>query len=423
MSAVMDSPIVLPWWRKPRWVRTGIAVGSLVLVAIAATTFLGNAERSVRMTAATLTISKVEQGVYHDFIPLRGKVVPRDTVYLDALEGGSVKRVLVEAGDYVTAGQPLVELSNTELELNVLEREAQLVNSITQLQNTQNQLEQTRLNNEKALAQIDYDIVRLGRLVQRRKPLVAQGVESKEVLDTVQDELNHAQAIRPLQAQSNQQQNELRQQQLPQIQAQLTKLQKDVEITRGKLDNLVVRAPVAGRMTAIDLKIGESRTRGERFGEITPDTGYKLSADINEYYLSRLQKNQTAAVQLSDQDIALHVTRVYPQVKDGTFKVDLTFDATAPAGLLPGQALQGKLALGNDVPGTVLPAGAFLERSGGDWVFVLEADRQSAQRRRIKLGRRNAEQVEVLSGLRAGEEVITSDYTGLERIDRVDLAK
>lgn len=423
MSAVMDSPIMLPWWRKPHWVQAGITIGVLGALIAIALVFLGNAERSVRLAVATVTLSKVEQGVYHDFIPLRGKVVPRDTIYLDALEGGSVRRVLVEAGDFVTAGQPLVELSNTELELNVLEREAQLVGSITQLQNTQNQLEQSRLNNEKTLAQIDYDIVRLTRMVQRRKPLVAQGVESHEVLDTLQDELDHLRAIRPLQAQSNQQQNRLREQQLPQIRAQLDKLQKDVEITRGKLDNLTVRAPVAGRMTAIDLKRGESRSRGERFGEITPDTGYKLSADIDEFYLTRLQKDQTATVQISDKDFALRVTRVYPQVKDGVFKVDLTFDGDGPTGLLPGQAVQGKLALGNDAPGLILPAGAFLEKTGGDWVFVLQADGQSAQRRRIKLGRRNAEQVEVLSGLRSAEQVMTSDYTGLERIDRVDLTK
>lgn len=423
MTAVMDRPIWQPWWRKKHWIQAGVAIGTLTLLFATAFVLMGNAQRSVRLAADTVTLSKVEQGVYHDFIPLRGKVVPRDTIYLDALEGGAVRRVLVEAGDFVSAGQPLVELSNTELELNVLEREAQLVASITQLQNTQNQLEQSRLNNEKTLAQIDYDIVRLTRMMQRRRPLVAQGVESHEVLDTVQDELDHLQAIRPLQAQSNQQQNQLREQQLPQIRAQLDKLQKDVEITRGKLDNLTVRAPVAGRMTAIDLKIGENRNRGERFGEITPDTGYKLSADIDEFYLARLQKDQGATVQSGDQNFELRLTRVYPQVKDGVFKVDLSFDAALPSGLLPGQTMQGKLALGNDAPGLVLPAGAFLEKTGGDWVFVLDADGQSAQRRRIKVGRRNAEQVEVLSGLRPGEQVMTSDYTGLERIDRVDLSK
>jgi HlyD family secretion protein len=226
-----------------------------------------------------------------------------------------------------------------------------------------------------------------------------------------------------MQAQSNEQQEGLRLQQLPQIHSQLEKLRQDVEITRGKLDNLTVRSPIAGRMTAIDLKVGENRNRGERFGEITPGTGSELSADIDEFYLGRLRNGQNASVTIDARDWKLHVTRVYPQVKDGTFTIDLAFDGQTPSELLPGQAVQGRLSLGSDVMGLVLPAGAFLERTGGDWVFVLASDGTTAQRHRIKVGRRNAEQVEIISGLDAGNEVITSDYTGLERIDRVDLTR
>lgn len=423
MATVMDTPLLLPWWRKKPALQAGIAASVLLAIIAMAAAMLGNAERSVRMAANTLTIAKVEPGVYHDFIPLRGKVVSRDTIYLDALEGGRVEKVFVEPGDLVTAEQPLVQLSNTELELDVLDREARLIESITQLQTYQTQLEQNRLNNDKALEQIDYDIVRLGRSIKRHEALAVKGLEAQEVKDAIQDELDYTRRLKPLQAQSNEQQNQLRLQQLPQIHAQLDKLQKDVAITRGKLDNLTVRAPLAGRMTAIDLKIGENRNRGERFGEITPDTGYKLSADIDEFYLGRLQTGQSATVQINDKESKLRVTRVYPQVKDGTFKVDLAFDGATPAGLLPGQAVQGKLALGTDAQGLLLPTGAFLEKTGGDWTFVLAADGKTAQRRRIKLGRRNAEQVEVLSGLKPGDQVITSDYTGLERIDRVDLTK
>lgn len=423
MSTVMDRPIVLPWWRKSRWGRAGMALAALALIVSSAMALLGTPERSVRVDAAAVTVATVERGLYHNFISLRGKVVPLDTVYLDALEGGRVERVLVEPGDLVAAGQPLVELSNTELELDVLDREARLIESITQLQTYQTQLEQNRLNNEKALALIDYDIIRLGRSIQRRKALATRGVESQEATDAVQDELDYTLKLRPLQAQSNQQQNELRVRQLPQIDSQLEKLRKDVEITRSKLENLTVRAPVAGRMTAIDLKIGENRNRGERFGEITAETGNKLSAGIDEYYLGRLRKDQTASVRIGDNDWTLRVTRVYPQVKDGTFTVDLAFDGAVPDGLLPGQAVQGKLALGSDTAGITLPAGAFLERTGGDWIFVLAENGESAGRRRIRIGRRNAEQVEILEGLRPGERVIVSDYTNLDRAERVDLTR
>jgi HlyD family secretion protein len=208
---------------------------------------------------------------------------------------------------------------------------------------------------------------------------------------------------------------------LPQIQSQLEKLSKDVEITRSKLDSLTVRAPAEGRMTAIDLKVGESRKRGERLGEITPDTGNKLSANIDEFYLGRLRKDQSATVEMDGRDWPLRVTRVHPQVKNGTFTVDLAFDSGMPDGLLPGQAVQGKLTLGGNKPGLILPAGAFLEATGGNWVFVLSEDGRSAHRRDIAIGRRNAEQVEILSGLQVGERVLTSAYSGWESMDRVDL--
>jgi HlyD family secretion protein len=417
----MDRPIRLPWWRRKLWLQWGIAAMVAVLLIATAVLFLGTPERSLRVAAASVTLGSVVQGPFRDFIPLRGKVVPMNTVYLDALEGGRVDRVLAQAGDTVSQGQPLVELSNTELELDVLDREGRLVESITQMQAYETQLEQNRVANQKALAQIDYDVTRLRRSLDRRTILAADDAEPVEVKDQVQDELNHDLTVRPMQAESNLNQEALRVHQLPQIHSQLVKLQQDLKITHGKLDNLTVRAPVTGRLTAMDLKVGEHRNRGERFGEITPETGFKLAAEVDEYYLGRVQNGQTADIEIADKAWTLKVTRVYPKVTNGMFTVDFAFQGDTPVGLLPGQALQGKLALGLDRTATILPAGAFLDRSGGDWIFVLARDGRSALRRTIKIGRRNTEQVEVLNGLAVGEQAIISDYTGLERIDRIDL--
>ncbi len=417
----MDRPIRPTWWRRKLWLQWGIALLVAVLLVTIAALFLGSPERSIRVAAASVTVARVSQATFHDFIPLRGKVVPMNTVYLDALEGGRVDRILVQAGDTGTAGQPLVELSNTELELDVLDREGRLVESITQLQTYETQLEQNRVANQKALAQIDYNVIRLQRSAARRNILAADDAEPVEVKDQVQDELDFDVTVRPMQDESNRKQEALRVQQLPQIHSQLQKLQQDLKITHGKLANLTVRAPVTGRLTAMDLKVGENRNRGERFGEITPETGDKLAAEVDEYYLGRVQNGQIADIEIGDKTWALNVIRVYPKVTNGTFTVDLAFQDATPAGLLPGQALQGKLALGADRPATILSSGAFLERTGGDWVFVLAKDGKSALRRAIKIGRRNAEQLEVLSGLAGGEQAIISDYTGLERIDRIDL--
>jgi HlyD family secretion protein len=254
----------------------------------------------------------------------------------------------------------------------------------------------------------------------RREELVTRQLVSVEERDKLQDDLDRALRQRDMQRDSNARQETLRTQQAPQVKQQTVKLQESLGITHDKLRNLTVRAPVAGLVTALDLKIGENRNRGQRLAEITPDTGFNLSATVDEYYLGRVHEGQIANVERDGRQWPLRVTRVYPEVKNGGFTVDLAFQEGTPAGLLRGQSLQGRLSLGEDQPGLVLASGAFLERSGGDWVFVLSADGASAQRRRIKLGRRNAEQVEVLSGLAAGEQVLVSDYTGLERIDRIE---
>jgi HlyD family secretion protein len=417
----MDRPLRQPWWRRKLWLQTGIAAGAAALLITIVVMFLGSPERSIRVATTSVTVARVTQGTFHDFIPLTGKVVPMNTIYLDALEGGRVDRILAQAGDMVREGQPLVELSNTELELDVLDREGRLVESITQLQAYQTQLEQNRVANQKALAQIDYAVTRLQRSVARRNILVADDAEPVEVKDQVQDELDYDLKVRPMQDESNRKQEALRRQQLPHIRSQLEKLQEDLKITHGKLDNLTVRAPVPGRLTALEVKVGENRNRGERFGEVTPETGSKLAVEVDEYYLGRVLDGQIADIEIGDKTWALKVVRVYPKVTNGTFTIDLAFQGATPAGLLPGQTLQGKLALGADRMAIILPAGAFLERTGGDWIFVLAKDGKSAQRRTIKIGRRNAEQVEVLSGLAVGEQTIISDYTGLERIDRIEL--
>ncbi len=421
----MDREIVHPPWHWSRWplpVRTSAGAGLAIgLVLVAAAVVFSNTERTVRLAASNVTLATAERGAFHDLIPLSGTVVALSTVYVDALEGGRVQHLLAQAGDWVTAGQPLVDLSNTDLELDVLDREGRLIESITELQTYQTQLEQNRVANEKALAQIDYSIITARRALDRRKVLLAENSVAKETVDQLQDQLDYDVKIRPMQEASNLTQERLRVQQMPQIRRQLSTLEQDVKITHGTLDDLVVRAPVSGRLTAMDLEVGQSLGSNARVAVITPGTGYKLSAAIDEYYLGRVQTGQVAEIQINDGTWPLRVTRVYPQVTDGTFTVDLAFTGAEPSGLLPGQNLQGKLTLGADRAATIIPAGAFLETTAGDWIFVLTKDGHSAQRRSIKIGRRNAEQVEVLSGLAPGERIIVSDYAGLEHIDRIDL--
>jgi len=366
-----------------------------------------------------VTLAKVEQGIFHDLIPLRANVVPRETVYVDAIDGGRVDRVLVEAGDLVQQGQPIIELSNTNLALSVIQQEAQLNQAISQLQQNEIALEQNTLANERALAEVKYGLVRLKRSDARRAGLAARGAGSAEQRDVIADELAYYERLKPIQADSNQRQAALRDRLLPDIHRQLASLRSNLDVVHGTLEGLIIRAPVSGRVTVIDLKVGEHRDAGQRLAEVTPPTGMKLSAEIDEFYLARVRTGQSADIDLNGKPVKITVRRVYPQVHGGRFKVDLDFDGTSPPDLVAGEAAQGRLQLGDDSAARLLPVGPFLERTGGDWVFVMTVNGTSAERRRIKVGRRTIEQLEILSGLAVGEQVITSDYTSVEKAERV----
>lgn len=419
----MDRKITRPWWRTRRNQAALAAAAAVTVLALAGGMAALGARSSVRTPSANVTVVAARPGVFHDFVAMRATVVPKDLVFLDALEGGQIEAVLAQPGDVVAAGQPLIRFRNTELELEVLDREGRLVESITQLQAYEKQLEDARVANEKAAARIQYDIVRLQRVAERRDALLARGFVSRDAHEAAHDELAYNKDLLPLQLASNREQDALRRRQLPQIHTELESLRESLRITRAKLDALVLRAPVAGRLSDMDLRIGEIRNRGQRLGQIVPDTGFKLKAEVDEYYLGRVRPGQAARVELDGRPLPARVTRVDPQVKNSTFEVEMAFDGVSTRALLPGQALEGRLILGGDRQGLILPAGAFLERTGGDWVMVLDAGGGRAERRRIQVGRRNAEQVEVLAGLKPGERVIVSDYAGFEKVEQVILTR
>ena len=422
----MDRKIHHKPWSPARWplgVKLGLAATAVVLVALLAMKFIaGTGARTLRLPLGQVTVARVARAMFHDLIPLRANVVPRDTVYVDAIDGGRVDRVLVEAGDMVQQGQPLIELSNTNLALQVIQQESQLNQAISQLQQNEIALDQNQLSNDRALADIDYNLVRLGRSAERREGLAAKGLVPLEQRDIVTDELAYYRRLRPIQAESRQRESELRDRLLPDIHQQLKILRGNLAVVHEKLDSLVIRAPVTGKVTAIDLKVGETRSPGQRLAEVTPQTGMKLITDVDEFYLARVRVGQTATVNLDGRAVNVTVRRVSPQVRNGQFRVDLAFDSASPAALVEGATAQGHLQFGGDSPAVVLPVGPFLERTGGDWVFVVGSDGRSSERRRIKVGRRTSEQLEILSGLKVGEQVITSDYTGLDKVDRVVLA-
>jgi HlyD family secretion protein len=391
-----------------------------IVAALAAIRLIGGAgETTIRIPAERLTVSEAKQGVFRDLIPFHARVEPRETVYIDAVDGGSVVRVLVEAGDRVQRAQPLIEMSNTNLALSVIQQESQLNQAISQLQQNEISLEQNALSNERELAEVEYQLVRLERSARRRESLATGGALSEEQRDEVIDELEHFRRLHPIQAASSRRQSDLRDRLLPAIHRQLGNLRSNLDVVQGKLAGLIIRAPVEGVVTAIDLKVGEQRNPGERLAEVTPESGMKLAADIDQYYLSRVRTGQVATVDINGTPVTATVRRVSPRVHNGLFTIDLDFSGASPKSLVAGETTQGRLQLGGDSSALIIPAGQFLERTGGRWIFVVAEGGKSAQRRQIKVGRRSSEQVEIVDGLAPGDQVLTSDYTGLDRADRI----
>lgn len=423
----MDRRIEHPAWSLKRLPRAVVIAGGAILIAAAALLLVrliaGPGGNTLRMPLDQVSVATVSQGMFRDLVPVNARVVPRETIYIDAIDGGRVDRIYVEAGDLVEQGQPLIELSNTSLALQVIQQESQLNQAISQLQQNEIALEQNHLSNERGLAEIDYEILRLQRAVNRRENLAGKGLVAREQHDELADQLAYYEKLKPVQADSSRRQSELRARLLPDIHRQLQNLRGSLAVVHDKLDSLIVRAPVSGRVTSLDLKVGENRASGERLAEVTPDAGMKLVADVDQFFLSRVRTGQTASVELNGQSVELSVRRVSPQVRNGQFQIDLDFGSQKPDALVAGATAQGRLRLGGDSEAVIVPNGPFMEHTGGDWIFVVSDDGRTAQRRTIRIGRRSIEQLEVLSGLAAGERVITSDYTGLDQADRIVLTR
>ncbi len=401
--------------------RVKIAVGAAAVIALALLFYwLAPPANSQTVAADRLTISTVEKGTFDDFLPLRARVTPLVSVYLDAIEGGRVEQVLVEDGAQVQKGQPLAVLSNAELQLSVLARQTEVTQQINSMRSQELALAQSRLQNERAVIEADLATAKAKRQYEMQRPLAEKGFVAGRTIGDSRDEYNanrrRSEVLRRAQATDER----LQSSQLAQLRSTASALNSSLGIARGSLDSLRLLAPVSGQLTAFSIQVGQSMNRGERLGQI--DTaGNKLVAQVDEFYLGRVAEGQTATADWSGKSYRLKVAKIYPQVRNGAFEVDFHFVGPAPAALQRGQTIQTKLTLSDPTQALLIPNGAFYNETGGKWVFVVTPDGSRAVKREVRLGRRNADFVEVLEGLESGERVLTSPYTGFAERDRLDL--
>jgi len=415
----MDRVVEKSFWQRYR--NRIFLVGALLALVIAYPMWRPEGGRVLKVQNERLTVSTVSTGKYDDYIPIRGQVAPLKTVFLDAMEGGRVEAIHVEDGAEVKAGDLLIELSNTQLQLDVIAREAEVTEQQNNLRNTELSLERNRLEHKRNLVDIEYHIIRLGREIERLTPLLEKELVDGGTLERLRDEYQWYLARQEVTLESQSTDERLQKAQMEQLQIATEQLEKNLVVARRNLDALNVRAPVDGKLTAFNLEVGQALERGANIGQIDDPRRFKLTANIDEYYLPRVDLEQKARLSHDGRDYTMSTRKIYPQVQNGTFEIDLVFDGEQPSSIRRGQTIQLNLELGSPSESLLIPNGAFYQDTGGNWVFVVSTDGQRAVRRNVRLGRRNLRFIEVLDGLDEGEQVITSPYTNYLDMDRLEL--
>jgi len=402
--------------RRKRLIAIG-CVGGLVLVAAVFWASSFSTSR-VRVEAAKLQVGTVEKGLFREFIPVTGTVQPIQTVFLDALEGGTVKQRFVEDGHMVKAGEPIIELNNPQLHMDAINREAQLLDQQNNLRNTRLAMDQqtTRLRDE--LLNLEKDLKRLERDQRIDERLAKDSLMAQNTFLSNSENLHYMREKRKLVAANVRSDSLFRLSQVGSITNNLMLIDQNLKFLRDNLQNLVIKAPIDGQLSGLNVELGQTKQRGERIAQIDVLNGFKVRARIPEHYVSRVSIGLHGTFTHAGKEHMIEIFKVYPEVSNGEFDVDLRFVGTAPAEIRRGQTFQVRLQLSEDMQAVMLPRGPFFQDTGGQWVYVIDAEGKAAKRD-VKLGRQNPDMYEVLEGLVPGDRVVTSRYAPFNDADEL----
>jgi HlyD family secretion protein len=414
-GAAMDRP--LPTRRANYLI---VAIGVLLLLGgIAAISQL--VPHGLRVAEGDIRIATVQQGMFHNDVVVRSTAAPLHTIMLDALESGRVEEVLVNDGALVAKDALLFRLSNPQLRLNLVAREADRAQQISNLSTLRVSIETSQTEHQRRMLDLNFALTQADKQHARNAALAKTGVIAVVTLEESQDRL--AQQRQALEDEQTRAVIEMRIKRdgARQMAQAIEQLDAGLKVVNDAIEGLAVRAPIAGRLTDFRLQMGEIVKSEQRIGRIDDPSQFKLTAQIDEYFLGSVSTGKKASVNVNGHDYAVEVSRVFPQITDGRFLIELLFTADAPSEMNPGQSAETRITLGGTSPGLILPNDAFLSDTGGAWVFVLSPNGRSAERRKIRIGRRNNSQLEVASGLAAGERVIVSTYSGFGKAERLQI--
>ncbi|MEL7534655.1 MAG: HlyD family efflux transporter periplasmic adaptor subunit, partial [Bacteroidota bacterium] len=397
---------------KKRW--SAKRIGWISVLAIAAVVFLTAIYRDtgksrLNVEQARLLTDTIETGVFKEFITIFGTVEPKKTVYLDAIESGKIEEIFVEDGTMVERGQPIMRLTNLDLQLEVLNQEAQIVDQINTIRYQGIVQEQQSLSLREQALDVAYRIDLLSKRTERNRLLYQDSIIPQVEYEETQDEYEHLLRRRELLDMTIKKDSLSQVLQTKQMETSVDLMRRNLEFAKNSLDNLVIKAPINGQLSAFDSEIGELINQGSRVAQIDVLEDYKIRARVDEFYISRIFPNQQGSFTLDDKDYQLRIKKIYPDVQNGAFEVDLVFVGDRPENIKRGQTISLKLSLSDDTQAMLIGKGGFFQSTGGNWVYVLGAD-GIARRREIRLGRQNPNHFEILDGLSNGEIVIISSY-------------
>jgi HlyD family secretion protein len=411
---------------KKKWTGRKIITASgvcAVTLLITGSYYFTAGKARLKVDPERLTISEVTKGPFREFIPVNGIVLPQTTIYLDALEGGRVEETFAEEGAVLTKGDPILKLSNTDLELNLVNQETSVFNLLTQMQISRNAARQNTIMKLNQGTDVENALKEAERVYILNKKLFEQNAISGQEFLQCENAYNYAIKKRKLTEEILEQDSISTRQEFEQSQESYKRMQEALRIMRKKVGDLIVRAPVDGKLISLEAEIGQSKTKGESLGQLDALKGFKVRAEIDEHYISRIYTDLQGEFTFSGKDYKLKIQKVYTQVSNGKFQVDMIFLNEIPKEIRRGQTLQVKLALSDETQALLLPKGGFFQQTGGNWVFKLNNQGTAAYKVNVQLSRQNPDYYEVTHGLIPGDKIITSGYENYEQAAELVLKK
>ncbi|HOO98627.1 MAG TPA: HlyD family efflux transporter periplasmic adaptor subunit [Bacteroidales bacterium] len=413
----MDRPIEKKKGLKKKHI--GYIIAGLIFIILIYMAFFTDRTSTYRVEKDKLIIGDVIRDQFNDYITVPGTVEPISTIFLDAQEGGRVEEILIEEGSMVKEGDIILRLSNPDLYLNILDSEAQLAEKENFLRNTQVTMEQERIAIKRELISLKFDIERKERTYRQNAELIKDNLISMEEFIRSKEDLDMAKSAQQLFIERQKADSLFRMVQVETLKSNLENMRKNLSLVRQRVENLNVRATVDGQLGLLVPEIGQSISRGANMGQINVLTSYKVTAQIDEHYIDRVKTQLTATLDRQGTQYNLVVRRVYPEVRNGTFEIDMVFPDNMPDNIRTGQTYYISLQLGQPKESVLVPLGGFYQETGGQWIFVVDPSGSFATRRNISIGRKNPKYYEVLEGLEPGEKVIVSGYESFGKNEKL----